>query len=643
MKNAVKTSLFVRFVRVALAVAAVSIAGCLSGGGGGNENNTSPATNTAPIANAGVAQSVLVGTTVTLDGSTSSDGNGDALTFSWTLTSTPLGSGAFLSNLSEVKPTFTPDVAGIYQFALTVNDGKVSSIAVTVSVTAAIANATPVAAAGPVQNVITGTLVTLNGSGSTDANGDLLTFNWAFSTKPVSSAAQLLGATTAAPTFTPDIDGTYVVQLTVNDGQVSSVIDSVTIMSSTPNAAPVANAGPDQNVITGTLVTLNGGGSTDANGDLLTFNWVFSTKPASSTALLVGSTSAAPTFTPDFDGTYVVQLTVDDGQVSSQIDSVSVTSSTPNSAPVANAGPDQNIVVGAIVTLDGSASSDANGDPLTFSWNFISKPSGSVASLSSLTSSMPTFIADVAGIFAATLIVNDGQTSSVGDTVTINVLLPVPQPLPIGSGTYMQRFVSSEIYKINESTGVMSLVSNACQSFYAADIDPNGMVLAIPISEPTVLELDVITGACAKRFQIDEVMRAIAVAPDGTVTTISVETYFGAAQIYQYSANGTLLSKKALSGVSRYFATGLSVLTGIDYAPDGTLYGLNLGELWNIDPSTGVGVSVGGGHNGTWDIDIDSSELMREIGFGILYRTSGVSTTPLTLEKDFSHGFLISR
>ncbi|MEI6735296.1 MAG: TIGR03790 family protein, partial [Comamonadaceae bacterium] len=97
---------------------------------------TATVVNVAPVANAGPAQSVAAGTLVTLDGSASSDANNDALTYSWSLTSKPAGSGAALLSPTSVRPTFTADVAGTYVASLTVNDGKVSSSAATVSVTA---------------------------------------------------------------------------------------------------------------------------------------------------------------------------------------------------------------------------------------------------------------------------------------------------------------------------------------------------------------------------------------------------------------------------------------------------------------------------------------------------------------------------
>ena len=84
--------------------------------------------------------------------------------------------------------------------------------------------------ASTAQNVVTGTVVTLNGSGSTDANNDPLTYSWTLASKPAGSAAALAGATTAAPTFSADLAGTYyVASLVVNDGQVNSAAATVTI------------------------------------------------------------------------------------------------------------------------------------------------------------------------------------------------------------------------------------------------------------------------------------------------------------------------------------------------------------------------------------------------------------------------------
>ena len=97
---------------------------------------SSVAVNVAPVANAGIAQSVVAGSVVILDGSASSDANGGKLTYAWTLTSKPAGSDAALSSSTAVKPTYTVDVAGTYVASLVVNDGQLNSVVKTVAITA---------------------------------------------------------------------------------------------------------------------------------------------------------------------------------------------------------------------------------------------------------------------------------------------------------------------------------------------------------------------------------------------------------------------------------------------------------------------------------------------------------------------------
>ena len=184
-------------------------------------------------------------------------------------------------------------------------------------------NAAPVTNAGADQSVYVGNTVTLDGSGSKDVDGNSLTYSWAFTTKPDGSTATLSDAAAVKPTFTVDKAGTYVVSLIVNDGTVDSQPDTVTI--STINVAPVANAGTDQSVNVGDSVSLNGGGSKDADGDAITYSWSITTRPSGSTAELSGAATASPTFTADVAEAYVVQLVVNDGAVNSSPDTVTIT------------------------------------------------------------------------------------------------------------------------------------------------------------------------------------------------------------------------------------------------------------------------------------------------------------------------------
>jgi cytochrome c553 len=150
-------------------------------------------------------------------------------------------------------------------------------------------------------------------------------------------------------------------------------------------------------------------------------------KPAGSSAGLANSTEVKPSFTADADGTYVIELVVNDGTVGSTPATVSITASTANSAPAANAGPDQTVVVGSQVSLDGTGSSDADNDPLTYAWMLVSRPSGSTAALpGSATTEMVFFTPDVAGTYVVQLVVNDGSADSTPDTVTITATAAGP-------------------------------------------------------------------------------------------------------------------------------------------------------------------------------------------------------------------------
>ncbi len=369
--------------------------------------------NTPPTANAGPDDDGFVGVAVMLDGSASDDADGDSLTFSWQFVSTPAGSSAALLGADTPNPSFTPDVQGDYVLELVVNDGTDDSAPDTVLIS--VGNRKPIADAGADQTPFVDDTVTLDASGSSDPDGDSLTYHWSLVTTPAGSGAALSDASAVSPTFDIDLFGEYVAQLYVNDGKLDSEIDTVVI--STLNSAPVANAGPDQSGLYGAVITLDGSASSDVDGDTLTFNWTFLSRPAGSSAILSDPTAVKPTFSIDATGNYEIALVVNDGSVDSAVDTVIVT--TDNSPPVANAGPDQSAFVTDTVTLDGSASSDVDGDSLTYHWSITSRPAGSSAVLSDPNAVNPTFDVDKFGTYVAQLIVNDGQLDSLADTVTI--------------------------------------------------------------------------------------------------------------------------------------------------------------------------------------------------------------------------------
>ncbi len=282
-------------------------------------------------------------------------------------------------------------------------------------------NLPPEANAGMDRTVDAGTLVTLDGSASSDPDGDVLSYTWVL-TPPEGSNATLDDPTRVNPSFTADLPGNYLVSLIVNDGTVDSETDTATICATevSLNTPPVANAGPDQAVDTGSTVSLNGSDSSDVDQDPLSYSWALQ-RPASSTATLSDAGSVNPTFVADTEGTYTATLIVNDGTEDSAPDSMTVVATDVfvNTPPVAVVGSDQDVQLGATVTLDGSASNDADQDPLTYTWS-LQRPPGSSAALSDASSVSPTFVADVAGDYLATLIVNDGLVDSAPAETTVS-------------------------------------------------------------------------------------------------------------------------------------------------------------------------------------------------------------------------------
>jgi hypothetical protein len=319
-----------------LLVATLLIGSGCGGGGGGGGNSTRPL---KPVADAGTSQTVPVNVLVQLDGSRSASPGGGLLTYQWTLVSRPAGSASTLNNGTVANPTFTPDTTGSpYVLRLVVNDGVSDSDFDEVTITAIGVNVPPVAYAGPNQNVLKGSQVFLDanqnqdGKWTYDADGDSVTYAWSIVSTPNGSAATLSDSHAARTDFVADLAGAYVFGLMVYDGEDYSDLSYVTITAyETPgqNAPPVADAGPNQRVLTGASVTLDGGGSYDANGDPLTYTWTILSIPADSHAVLSNLHAGRPTFTADVSGSYVFTLRVSDGTAQSNLSFVVISAVNP--------------------------------------------------------------------------------------------------------------------------------------------------------------------------------------------------------------------------------------------------------------------------------------------------------------------------
>ena len=392
---------------------------------GGSGTCDSTPTDSAPLAVAGFDQSVLVGATVTLDGSFSRDPEGKTLTYLWTLRNKPAGSTATLSSSTDALPTFVADKAGVYVASLMVNDsGKDSTLAL-VTITTSEVNAAPVANPGTTQNVKLGSSVTLDGSFSSDANRDVLVYTWKFESIPPGSSATLSSASAVRPTFTADKVGSYVASLSVSDGRLNSNFSTVTVIASAVNSAPTARISSLTPVAVGKTVTLDGGGSFDPDRDPLTYKWVLISQPTGSSQALSSTTLDKPTLTGSTAGNYVASLVVNDGTVNSDYAFITLPVM---AAPVAKAVVTNgtipltgNITSGTALTLDGTESADPLKAALTYLWTLSTAPTANVAKLGSPTANKATFTPVVAGDYVITLVVNNGTV----DSNTVILLLKV--------------------------------------------------------------------------------------------------------------------------------------------------------------------------------------------------------------------------
>ncbi len=185
-------------------------------------------------------------------------------------------------------------------------------------------NAAPTADAGDTVYVDLGDAAVLDGTGSSDPDGDALAYAWTITSQPGGNTATFDDPTSATPSIVPDVTGSYQVQLEVSDPGGLTDTDDVSIWVAAGNEPPVADAGSDRTVDVGDSVTLDGSGSYDPNGDDLDYYWTFTSWPGATAPALNDQTSPVPHFTAAEIGAYVVSLVVTDGTLTSDPDSVTI-------------------------------------------------------------------------------------------------------------------------------------------------------------------------------------------------------------------------------------------------------------------------------------------------------------------------------
>ena len=260
-------------------------------------------------------------------------------------------------------------------------------------------NQAPLADAGPDQTVNEGEAVSLNGSNSTDPDDGIASYQWVQIGEPAVTLSDPYGdqSTFISPDVGPE-GAALTFELTVADYNGLQSTDSCVVNVTWENEIPQANAGPDQTVDGGSVVTLDGSDSLDIDDGIVNYSW----KQFTATAVaLSNAASDQPTFTApnvELDGVSLTfDLTVTDAGSLSDTDSCVVNITRQNQPPTAVVAPDYTETTGGtLVTMDGSGSTDPDDGIALYLW---SQEEGDPVSLSDPTSAVTTFTAPQAEPF----------------------------------------------------------------------------------------------------------------------------------------------------------------------------------------------------------------------------------------------------
>jgi len=391
--------------------------------------------NRAPIALISlVNNSVQQGDVIVIDGTQSNDPDSDSISYQWQVIA-PDGSALVMTS-HNTQIEFVANDIGIYDVSLTVTDDKSAEGKASLPVTA-VEKSQMVAVISTADSVKQGDTVTVSGISSelykaTD-------FNWQITQKPTSSLTQLSSLTTVETYFNADKAGEYKVKLTLTDvdGAVATVEKVITADSIIVNSAPTVTINTTQVQVEANAELKLSGSASDPDDDELSFLWQVIKQPDNSQFTLSDETTNVATFSSNHYGDFIAELTVSDGATSVQKShTFSVTAV--NVAPIAAINFNQySVTQGENITLYGvgvDPDGDGSNGSLTYKWQLMSKPVGSVTEMTNTSSQNGNLHLDKEGDYLISLEVSDHSLTSEPATKLIRAAInhpPVIQPVAI--------------------------------------------------------------------------------------------------------------------------------------------------------------------------------------------------------------------
>ena len=374
--------------------------------------------NNPPTANAGPNQTITLPTNFVILSGSGTDTDGSIVAYLWTKVSGP--AAGTITNPTTAATSVTGLTQGVYQFELRVTDngGAFGRDTVQVTVNPTASNIPPVANAGPDQTITLPTnSVILSGSG-TDADGVVVAYLWTKIAGP--AAGTVTNPAVAATSVTGLVVGTYRFELRVTDNGGASGRDTiqVTVTPGATNTPPTANAGPDQTIVLPTNSVILSGSGTDPDGTITAYLWTKIAGPAAGT--IVNPNVAATAVSGLAAGTYRFELRVTDNAGAFGRDTVQViVTSTPNTPPTANAGPDQTITLPTNSVILSGSGTDPNGTVTAYLWTKISGPAAGTITNPNVAATSVTGL--VVGTYLFELRVTDNNGAFGRDTMQVTV------------------------------------------------------------------------------------------------------------------------------------------------------------------------------------------------------------------------------